>query len=328
MFSAMDGPLEPRPAAQTQSIGILVVPEFSSLTLAAITEPLRAANRAAGRPLYRHRLLTPDGGPVASSSGLRLAADGPIAEGEGLDALFVVASYNVKAQYRRPLLDWLRRAGARAGVVGGMESGPYLLARAGLLDGHRATTHWEDLDDFAAAFPEVRVVNARFVVDRNRVTTGGAIPTLDLMLNMIRHQHGLLLALDVGSTFIYEQDVAPADPQHVVSLGPWRWLEPRLAQAVELMEAHLGEPLPIAEIARRVRLSERTLQRLFRRRLEESPHRVYLSVRLNAARRLLAQTELSIAEVADACGFQSRVTFHRAFRRAFRQAPSTFRRAP
>lgn len=329
----MNGLFSPAPPLETQEIGVLLLPDFSNLTLAAIVEPLRAANRVSGRRLYRHRLLSLDGGPVTSSSGLRVEADlsiaaaGPTAGESPLDLLFLVASYHVRDHARPPLLDWLRRIGRRARGLGGMESGPYLLAAAGLLDGYKATTHWEDLEDFAERFPGIVAVNERFVVDRDRVTTSGAIPTLDFLLNMVRHQHGLLLALEVGSTFIYEQDSAPADPQHIVSLGPLRWLEPKLSAAVDLMEARLGDPLPMAEVARRTGLGERALQRLFRKHLGRSPQQVALAIRLNAARRLLAQTELPVAEVADACGFGSRVSFHRAFKKAFDQAPSDFRRA-
>ena len=321
----MASPLDAKPAATVRSVGILLLPDFSNLTLAALTEPLRVANRAAGRPLYQHRLLTEDGAPVSSSSGLRISSGQAIARLDRFDLLFVVASFNVKRHVKPALLTWLRQAASRAELVGGMEAGPYLLARAGLLDGHKATTHWEDLEDFAAGFPEIEVVNERFVVDGPRVTTGGAIPTLDFILNMVRHQHGLRLALDVGGSFIYEQDSAAADPQHVLSLGALRWLEPKLSAAVDLMESHLGEPLSVPEIARRTGLGERGLQRLFRRRLGQTPQRVYLSIRLNAARRLLVQTELPIAEVADACGFASRVSFHRAFRQAYERPPSSFR---
>ena len=319
---------------ETLEVGILALPDFSNLTLASMVEPLRAANRAAGRALYRHRLLSLDGGPVTSSSGLRVEADLSIAAarptagggpGGGLDMLFMVASYRVRDYAGPVLLDWLRRLSPRLRGLAGMESGPYLLAAAGLLDGYRATTHWEDLEDFAGRFPAIDVVNERFVVDRDRATTSGAIPTLDFLLNLIRHQHGLLLALEVGSAFIYEQDTAAAGPQHLVSLGPLRWLEPKLTAAVDLMEARLEDPLPLAEIARRTGGGERALQRLFRKRLGHSPQEVYLSIRLNAARRLLSQTELPVAEVAEACGFGSRVSFHRAFKRAFRQAPSAFR---
>lgn len=317
--------LDPAPASETQSVAILLLPAFSNLTLAAVMEPLRAANRAADRALYRHSLLSADGAPVTSSSGLRVAPDRAMAEPGELDLLCVIASFGVKDHLRRPLLDWLRRTARRSRGFAGLESGAYALAAAGLLEGYRATTHWEDLEDFAAAYPGIAVANERFVVDRDRATTGGAIPTLDLVLNLIRHQHGLLLALEVGSTFIYEQDTAPADPQHIVSLGALRWQEPKLSAAIALMEDHLGEPLRLGEIAARVALSERGLQRLFRRRLEASPQRIYLSIRLNAARRLLEQTELSVAEIGEACGFNSRGSFHRAFRSSFGRAPMAFK---
>ncbi len=322
-----DGP----PESATQDIAILLLPEFSNLTFAALLEPLRAANRAAGQQLYAWRLLSSDGGPVASSSGVRVAVDGalgegPLGEGSAPGVLFLVASYNAERAATPGLLAKLRRLGRSGVQFGGFESGSYALARAGLLDGYRATTHWEDLEDFAQKFPRVETVPDRFVIDRNRFTTGGATPALDFALELIRAQHGLGIALDVGSTFIYDQERLSSDPQQIVSLGRLAWREPKLAEAIQLMEQHIEAPLPVEVIARRAGLQARGLQRLFKAVFGVTPGDYYQGLRLNAGRRLIQRSDKTVSEIALICGFGSASAFARAFRQRFGMAPSELRR--
>jgi len=316
---------EPATGPEVRDIAVLVLDRFSNLTLAAAVEPLRAANRLAGRPLYHCRLLSPDGHPVRSSSAMEVAVDASLADAGRVFALLVLASYAVQRQSTRALLTALGRAARGAATLGGLEDGAYVLARAGLLDGYRATIHWEDLARLTTRHPGIRVVHDRYVVDRDRATSGGAIPTLDLVLNMIRHHHGLALAQEVAATFVYEQDTPAHDPQRVVALGRLRWLEPALAAAVAAMENHLDEPLPVAALAERAGISERRLQRLFARLIGTSPARYYTDLRLGAARRLLANTDWPIAEIADACGFRSRTAFARAYRTWSGHPPSAAR---
>ena len=150
---------------------------------------------------------------------------------------------------------------ARRGVpLGGVEAGAWALALAGLLSGRRATTHWEDLEEFAARFPDIDVRPDRFVVDGPRFTTGGASPALDMMLNLIRARQGYALALDVASIFIYDQSRAAEDPQPMVSLGRLGWHEPRVSAAIRLMEERVERPLAIPAIARRAGVGARTLE--------------------------------------------------------------------
>ncbi|MEO1612716.1 MAG: helix-turn-helix domain-containing protein, partial [Pseudomonadota bacterium] len=194
------------------------------------------------------------------------------------------------------------------------------------LDGRRATTHWEDLDAFAEAHPEIDVRPDRFVIDGTRFTTGGASPALDLMLHLVRARHGYAIALDVASLFIYDQSRAAEEPQPQVSLGRLGWREPRLREAVALMEGSLGDPLPTAEIARAVGCSPRRLEELFKARLGVGPYGYYLTLRLNAGRRLALETALTIAEIADVTGFSSASAFARAFRSRFGESPGAARK--
>jgi AraC family transcriptional regulator, glycine betaine-responsive activator len=306
-------------------IDVLVLPEFSLMSLAATVEPLRAANRVSAQELYRWRLFSADGTPPASSSRIPIMVQGPFEPDAPRDALFVVAAFNA-SRHAKPVLVALRRVARRGVPLGGIESGSWALAHAGLLDGYRATTHWEDLERFTAAFPAVEVLADRYVVDRGRCTAGGAAPALDMVLNMVRAQHGLALALDASSLFIYDQKQTGEDPQQIVSVGRLAAGDPRLAAAIRLMQAHLDEPLPAAAIARKVGLSPRAMQLHFRAQLGVSPYAYYLDLRLAAARRMLQQTRDSAAEVASAYGFGSGSAFARAFRARYGISPTDARR--
>lgn len=306
-------------------IDLLVVEGFSLMSLAATMEPLRAANRVSGRALYDWRLLSHDGRPVLSSSGLRIPVAAALDPKSPRGALIVVAAF--EAARRAAGLAARLRAVARARTpLGGIESGSWILATAGLLDGYRATAHWEEVDEFAAAYPAIDVVADRFVIDRERFTAGGATPALDMMLHLIRIQHGMTIALNVASIFIYDQEHLPADRQSIVQVGRLGFVEPRLSAAIRLMEASIEEPLTVARIAAEIGLSARSMQALFVRHLGAAPGAYYLDLRLDAARRLLQQTRRGLLEIAVACGFTSASTFSRAFRRRYGRSPRELRR--
>jgi len=313
---------------QVQRIAILVLPSFSNLPLAALMEPLRAANRWAGRSLFQWSTVTERGEPIASSSGLRVVPDRSIEAIGAFDVLFVVASFDAVLHTSQRIKQFIR-ATVRAGkLVGGLESAAYCLAAAGVLDGYEATTHWEDLLDFTERYPAVTVVPNRFVIDRNRVTSGGALPTFDLMLELLRRDHGLSLALGVSSTFIYEQEHGSHDPQQMVAAGRLRWQDPLLVGAIRLMEENIENPLSINAIAASVGIGERELLRRFSTKLKLSPKAYYTILRLALARRLLEHPEYPVSAVAVTCGFGSASAFARAFRERFGMNPSTFRRRP
>ena len=312
------------PSAAPLSVDLWLLPEVSLLSLAAVMEPMRGANRVAGRPLFRWRLLSPDGAASESSSGLPLAVSGAADAETEADAIIAIASFEVQA-YRDALAPALRRAARRGKALGGVEAGSWLLARAGLLAGRRATTHWEDLEAFADAHPEIDVRPDRYVVDGRIFTTGGASPALDMMLHLVRARYGYAIALDVASLFIYDAAHPAEDPQPKVSLGRLGWREPRLRKAVALMERRLDDPAPISEIARGVGCSERRLAELFQSRLGTAPYAYYLTLRLNAGRRLALDSALTVAEIADATGFGSASAFARAFRGRFGESPSEAR---
>lgn len=318
IFAPSDDPLR---------VTLLLLPDSSMLSLASTLDPMRAANRLARRPLFAWRIVTPDGAPATLTCGVPVAADGAFGSDAEGDALIVVAGFRQDRHAGRDTLARLRTAARRFRALGGVEAGSWLLARAGLLDGHQATTHWEDLEDFGARFPAVNVLPDRFVIDRRFFTSGGASPTFDLMLHLIRSRFGYTLALEVASVFIYDEAHPPSDAQPLVSLGRLAGYEPRVAAAIRVMESHLDGPLTTAAIANRLGLSVRTLELLFRQALGVGPGAYYLRLRLQAARRLLLDTRLSVQAIAVRSGFGSHSAFSRMFRQHHTLSPSAYRRA-
>ena len=179
-----------QPSRDPLTIALLVLPQASILEVASALDPLRNANRQLGHEAYRWRVVSPDGAPVPLTCGIELPSSGPLSHAVGAEALIVAAGYRLADVATRPLIHDLRRIAPRFALVGGIDAAPWVLARAGLLDGYRATVHWEDLEDLAASHPHIDVVPDRFVIDRNRVTIAGAAPAADFMLHLIRSRHG------------------------------------------------------------------------------------------------------------------------------------------
>jgi transcriptional regulator GlxA family with amidase domain len=310
------------PSTQPLTIALLVLAQASILEVASALDPLRNANRQLGHEAYRWRVVSPDGAPVPLTCGISLPSTGPLSHAVGADALIVVAGYRLAEVATRPLIHDLRRIAPRFQLVGGVDAGPWVMARAGLLDGYRATVHWEDLEDLAAAHPHVDVVPDRFVIDRNRVTISGAAPAADFMLHLIRARHGAALSRQVALSFL-TQARPGSDPQ--TDADPDPALDPRVAEALARMEAQIDSPEPVSATARAVGLSPRRLETLFRMALGTTPAAHALDLRLQAARRMLTDTRHPLAEVALRTGFSSPSTLSRAFRARFGHAPGALR---
>ncbi len=291
---------------------VLVLDETNTLSFAATVDPMRAANRLAGRHAFDWDYVTATDEPAMLTSGLTVPGI-PLARLEGCDLLIVVAGFQLARHATPALLRGLRRIASSGATIAGIDGGPWLLAEAGLLDGHAATTHWEDLDNFAARFPGVEVQQDRYVVSQNRLTSGGATPAIEMMLHIIGARHTASFASRVAGLFLYDGPAMPPRPQSRLGGHKHNALT---AKANALMEAALDEPLPLAQIADSLGTSARSLQQQFRLRLNTTPQDHYLQLRLAEARRLVTDTDLPLMEVALATGFTSQSTFARAFRTA------------
>lgn len=314
---------EPLPLKVT----FLLLGDCSMLSLASALDPLRAANRLSRGKLFEWRLLSPNGQPVRLTSGIAIPVDGIFDAAATGDILVIVASFREEQHASRPFLLALARACRNFMTVCAVEAGTWLLARSGAVTHHKVTTHWEDFESLAQQFPDLDLRRDRYVIDGKFWTSGGASPAFDMMLQLIRTHHGTALALQVASVFIYDEAHRATDTQPQISLGPIAAREPRVTEAVRIMEAHIDDPLPVSAIARRLRLSIRMLEILCRRHLGEAPGGFYLQLRLQAARKLVLDTRLSMQEIAIRTGFASQSALSRAFRRRYGQSPLKLRLA-
>ncbi|MEP2534164.1 GlxA family transcriptional regulator [Shimia sp.] len=303
---------------------ILVLDDCNTLSFAAAVDPMRAANRRAGKPLFNWEFYTALGAPAHLTSGLRVEG-APIADLVQCDLLIIVAGFRLKDHATPRLLSSLKRLARFGTPMAAIDGGPYLLASAGLLDGHQATTHWEDLDEFASQFPNIQTRRDRFCISGPFATSGGAAPCIDMMLHLIDARYGSDLAQSVGGAFLY--DPMPAGQQSPRSTPRPVRHQPQIARALELMETTLDDPLPLARIAAHAGVSLRTLELRFRAHLGRSPKAHYLSLRLAEAHRLAADTLQPVHDIALATGFASPSSFSRAFRAAFGTTARAVRQA-
>ena len=302
-----------------RSFGLLLFDGFSNLCLANAVEPLRAANMLARKQLYNWRFLATTADTVASSSGLPVQPNALSTE-TGADFLLVMPSYGHldldTADHRRRL----RAAAPRFKTLVGLDTGSWLLASAGLLDGYRATSHWDILSSLAETFPEVEVVDDRFVFDGPRASCGGATTTLELMLDLIEQHHGATLSLEVAALFMHGERDPRIDPMRLIPTHE------TMKAAAALMRRNVETPLTIAAVAQGVGIGQRALELVFRSHANSTPAQIYRSIRLSEARRRLEQTRESVAEITARCGYADPTALTRAFKAEFGMTPTNVRR--
>ena len=311
-----------------QTIGFLLVPGFALMSYAAAIEPLRAANLLSGKELYRWWHAAPRGKPVMASNGVAIITDCGTDKDRTADMMFVCAGGNPATFDDRSVFGWLRRLARKGVAIGGISGGPYIVAKAGLLDQRRATLHWEHLPAFREAFPDIEVVPSLFEIDGNRITCSGGISALDMMVALIERDHGRQLAASVGDWFLHTHIREGMGPQRMDLRYRFGVADETLIGVLRSMEMSLETPQPRATLAREAGISLRQLERLFEHHLGRGIHRHYRFLRLERARQLLRETTLPVLDVALATGFASSSQFARAYRRAFGEAPSATRSTP
>lgn len=299
----------------------LLLDKFTMLSFACAIEPLRLANREAGRTIYTWKLAG-EGGQIATcSNGASFQLDMGLEEIERDDTVLVCGGIDVQAATTKNVLNWLRREARRGVAMGGLCTASYALAKAGLLDGKRATIHWENQDSFSEEFEAVKLTKSVFVVDGNRLSTAGGTASIDLMLKIIAQDHGEDLANAVADLLIYSSIRTDQDTQRLSIPTRIGVRHPKLSQVIQMMEANIEDPISPATLATEVGMSTRQLERLFRRYLNRSPKRYYMELRLQKARNLLMQTDMSVINVALACGFASPSHFSKCYRAHYATTP-------
>ena len=301
---------------------VFVLPDdFTLLSFAAAVECLRVANRMAGHELYSWVLTGEAEDVVTSSAGVRFQLDFPLGELSRDDVVLLCGGMNVQATATKRMLNWLRREARRGPRMGGLCTASYVLAKAGLLDDKRATIHWENHDAFVEEFADVELTKSVFVVDGNRLSTAGGTSSIDLMLSLIADDHGEKLASAVADQQIYSAIRTDQDTQRLSVPTRIGVRHPKLSQVIQMMEANIEDPISPSILARDVGMSTRQLERLFRRYLSRSPKRYYMELRLQKARNLLMQTDMTVINVALACGFSSPSHFSKCYRSHYDTTP-------
>jgi len=274
---------------------------------------------------FSWQLLSLDGKDVRSSSGLSLRCDASLDTMDKVDILFVVAGYDVREQAGSQVLRKLQQAARKVHIMAALDSGAWLMAAAGLLDGYRATTHWQNIAHFSETWLDVEIRNERYVIDRNRISAGDAMAVLELMLHLIAERVGHAVAFEVYTMFSRDNGHISIDGKNgAVSTSSSK--NSHVLRAVQLMRQHIEQPLRLDAIAKASAMTPRSLSRLFLREFGISPGQFYETVRLEAARCLARETKLPASEIATRTGYTSSSCLSRAFHRHFGQTLRDFRR--
>lgn len=299
------------------------------IAFSSALEPLRMANQLSGEALYSWATVSETGGSVKCSNGMAFSPDYSVVALEKLDAfdaVFVCGGIHIHQLTCDGSIRWLRTLAKNQKVLGAVCTGSQILARAGLLDGYRFTIHWENIASAREEFPHLVVSPELFEIDRDRYTCAGGTAPIDMMLHEVRAQHGVELATAISEQFMCERIRDKHDRQRVPLTQRIGTSQPKLAEAVSLMEANIEEPMTLDELSHHVGLSRRQLERLFQRYLHCVPTRYYLELRLERARQLLLQTSKPIVDIALACGFVSAPHFSKCYRDTFSVPPRDERR--
>ena len=299
----------------------VLMEHFTLLSFSSALDALRIANRMSGKKLYDWTFIGESEGFVSCSAGTQFKLDNPLIELHRDDTILLCGGTAIQDSTTKKLIGWLRREARRGLVIGGLCTAAYPMAKAGLLDEKKATIHWENQDSFAEEFLEVELTKTVFVCDGNRYTTAGGTSSIDLLLKIIADDHGEELANAVADQMIYSSIRTDQDTQRLSVPTRIGVRHPKLSKVIQMMEINIEEPISPSVLAKDVGMSTRQLERLFRRYLDRSPKRYYMELRLQKARNLLMQTDMSVINVALACGFASPSHFSKCYRAHYDTTP-------
>ena len=299
----------------------VLIENFTLLSFSSALDALRIANRMSGKKLYDWIFIGENEEFVSCSAGTQFKLDNCLIELHRDDTILLCGGTSIQESTTRKLIGWLRREARRGLIIGGLCTAAYPMAKAGLLDEKKATIHWENQDSFAEEFLEVELTKTVFVCDGNRYTTAGGTSSIDLLLKIIADDHGEELANAVADQMIYSSIRTDQDTQRLSVPTRIGVRHPKLSKVIQMMEINIEEPISPSILAKDVGMSTRQLERLFRRYLDRSPKRYYMELRLQKARNLLMQTDMSVINVALACGFASPSHFSKCYRAHYDTTP-------
>ncbi len=302
----------------------LLAPEFPMNAFILATEALRIANQNSGETLFRWTIASENGDPVRASNGMWVEADQNLSGIPNSDVIIVLEG-NLPTQRISPaMLAILRSAYRHGAMIVSADTGAFAVAAAGLVGERDVIVHWEAATSYAEQHPQSRLRNTIFLVDRQLAFCAGGVAMLDLMLDLIGKFNGSELAREIANALIHTPRES-THPQRTDDEADGADTAPLARKLLTIMEENLDFPLPPRDIAQRLGISVRTLERHCMRSFDQSPAQLYLRIRLQAARSLLFYEERKISDIALACGFSYPSVFTRAFESHFGLSPSAFR---
>jgi len=317
-----------RPFPGSPAFNFILQPEFPMNGLILASEALRIANQNTGRDVFRWTFVSESGEPVRASNGMWFSVDCAIQDMEAAEVCLLFEGNLPTQRNSQKLLVQLQAATRFGAIVGGVDTGAFALTQAGVIgtdEDPDVLLHWEAVPSYLERFPTTSPLNQIYLVQENRVHCAGGVATLDMILDLIARFEGTALANEVANALVHTRR-DPSTPQR--SDGRIGSGENTLsARIVTLMEENLDFPLDLDALARALGVSKRTLSRVCKQIFDEPPMRLYLRIRLLAARNFLFYEEFSIKDVALACGFSYPAVFSRVFKTQFGQTPRQFRTA-
>ncbi|WP_037313296.1 GlxA family transcriptional regulator [Ruegeria halocynthiae] len=310
-----------------KSFYFLLLPNTTMLAFSAAIEPLRISNQLARKQLFEWYVLTPDGAPVACSNGIRIQADHPMQDLNKGAYTFVCSGTEPMTSFDAGVLNWIRKQKAHGCDFGGICTGAFALAKAGLIGDRKFTVHWENRPGFCENFTTMVPTQNLYEIDGKLRTCGGGHASTDMMLEVIEEMFGNALALSVSEMCLHRRAGESGSTQVSPVSALLGTRNAKLIEAVQIMRNHIESPLSLESVADLANLSRRHMERLFRQHTNMSPGRYYNNLRLDRAFALLNETDLSVSEIAFASGFSSadRLSVH--FRGRYRVSPHNFRRS-
>jgi transcriptional regulator GlxA family with amidase domain len=311
-------------AYEPEHVVFVLLPDTSMLAFSAAIETLRIANQLTGKLLYRWQVMSEDGAPVRCSNGIEINVDSGLTETKSGSMVFVCSGTQPEKASSQKVADWTRLQWRLGRTVGGLCTGAYTLARAGILKGRSFTLHWENILPFKETYPDLEPSEQLYVVDDRIMTCGGGAAATDLFLKLIYERFGPILSEAVLNMCLHFVHRAEQDNQQSSKSASLGTRNEKLIQIINLFDENLDENLRLDEVAKSVGVSRRQMERLFGRHIGKTPKQYLMDLRLQRARALLAETDISVSEAAVACGFEAVSHFSKRFRERFGMSPYAF----
>ncbi|MGI9433423.1 MAG: GlxA family transcriptional regulator [Geminicoccaceae bacterium] len=283
-------------------------------------------NKLSGKNLFEWTFISRDGKPVEAINGMTIVVDMALKDAEYFPNVICCVGFEPIIEVRGPIKAWLRRLNSMGAHLGALGAGTLFLAEAGLLDGYRATIHWQFMESFVERFPETKITRNVFEIDRDRFTCAGGTASMDMILHFIGLHFGHALATEVSDQFIIGEIRESSSHQRLSHRTTLGITNTKLLRVIDLMEGNIEEPLALPRLADLANISQRQMERLFKTHVNTSPIQFYGRLRLLHARRLLHQSDMNVLEIGIASGFGTTEHFSRSYKSEFGVSPSEDRR--